>query len=56
MADVARLGIAVNSVLRDRDCDAGEVAATVAFLLSEGAGYLQGVTISLDGLKSPSMF
>jgi len=29
----------------------GEIAATVAFLLSEGAGYINGATIQLDGGK-----
>jgi NAD(P)-dependent dehydrogenase (short-subunit alcohol dehydrogenase family) len=28
-----------------------EIAATVAFLLSEGAGYINGATIQLDGRK-----
>jgi NAD(P)-dependent dehydrogenase (short-subunit alcohol dehydrogenase family) len=28
-----------------------EIAATVAFLLSEGAGYINGATIQLDGGK-----
>jgi len=56
VADVAQFGIAANAVLRDADADAGEVASTVAFLLSASAGYLQGVTISLDGAKSPAVF
>jgi NAD(P)-dependent dehydrogenase (short-subunit alcohol dehydrogenase family) len=28
-----------------------EVAATIAFLLSEGAGYINGATIQIDGGK-----
>ena len=28
-----------------------EIAATVAFLLSEGAGYIDGATIQIDGGK-----
>jgi NAD(P)-dependent dehydrogenase (short-subunit alcohol dehydrogenase family) len=56
VADVAQLGISVNAVLRDADATPEEVAATVAFLLSDSAGYLQGVTISLDGPRSPAMF
>ena len=28
-----------------------EIAATVAFLLSEGAGYINGATIQIDGGK-----
>jgi 3-oxoacyl-[acyl-carrier protein] reductase len=56
VADVARLGISVNAVLRDSDAPTDEVAATVGFLLSDPAAYLQGVTISLDGARSPVMF
>ena len=56
VADVAQFGIAANAVLRDSDADDSEVASTVAFLLSESAGYLQGVTISLDGAKSSAVF
>jgi NAD(P)-dependent dehydrogenase (short-subunit alcohol dehydrogenase family) len=29
----------------------GEIAATVAFLLSEGGGYINGATIQIDGGK-----
>jgi NAD(P)-dependent dehydrogenase (short-subunit alcohol dehydrogenase family) len=29
----------------------GEIAATVAFLLSEGGGYINGATIQVDGGK-----
>jgi NAD(P)-dependent dehydrogenase (short-subunit alcohol dehydrogenase family) len=56
VADVARSGIAVNAVLRGDGADRQEVAQTVAFLLSEPAGYLHGVTISLDGARSPAVF
>ncbi|MBU3992680.1 MAG: hypothetical protein KKA12_09075 [Alphaproteobacteria bacterium] len=56
VADVARFGIATNAVLRNPDASAEEVAATVSFLLSDPAGYLQGVAISLDGAASPAMF
>jgi hypothetical protein len=56
VADLARHGVAVNAVLRSAGSAPDEVAATVAFLLSGGAGYLQGVTISLDGAASPAMY
>ena len=46
----------VNAVLRDSATDPAAVAETVTFLLSDPAGYLQGVTIGLDGARSPSMF
>ena len=56
VADLARHGISVNAVLRGDADDIDEVAATIAFLLSENAGYMQGVTISLDGAESPAVF
>lgn len=56
VADVARLGISVNAVLRDTASSAEDVAGTVAFLLSDSAGYLQGITLSLDGAHSSAIF
>lgn len=56
VADVAQHGITANAVLRPADADVEDVAGVVAFLLSDGAGYLQGTTISLDGAGSPVMF
>lgn len=56
VADLARHGISVNAVLRGDADDIDEVAATIAFMLSENAGYMQGVTISLDGARSPAVF
>jgi 3-oxoacyl-[acyl-carrier protein] reductase len=56
VADVARFGVTTNAVLRDASSDPREVADTVAFLLSEPAAYLQGVTIGLDGAHSTSVF
>lgn len=56
VADIAPHRISANAVLRAADSDPDEVSATVAFLLSGSAGYLQGVTISLDGAVSPAMF
>ncbi|MGD9793054.1 MAG: hypothetical protein AB7V43_06210 [Acidimicrobiia bacterium] len=56
VADIAQFGIATNAVLRGADCASDEIAATVAFLLSNDAEYLQGVTISLDGAISPAVY
>jgi hypothetical protein len=56
VADIARFGIATNAVLRGADSSSDEIAATVAFLLSNDAEYLQGVTISLDGATSPAVY
>lgn len=56
VADIAQFGIATNAVLRGADSTSDEIAATVAFLLSDDAEYLQGVTISLDGAISPAVY
>ncbi|MCU1593323.1 MAG: short-chain dehydrogenase [Frankiales bacterium] len=56
VADVARYGITTNAVLRDDHSDPTEVAEAVAFLMSEPAGYLQGVTLALDGARRSSVF
>lgn len=56
VADVALYGISVNAIIRGNPDDQAAVAATVAFLLSEHAGYMQGVTIGLDGATSPAVF
>jgi NAD(P)-dependent dehydrogenase (short-subunit alcohol dehydrogenase family) len=56
VADLARHGISVNAVLRGDVDDVDEVAATIAFMLSKHAGYMQGVTIALDGARSPALF
>jgi NAD(P)-dependent dehydrogenase (short-subunit alcohol dehydrogenase family) len=56
VADVARYGVSVNAIVRADADDHVGVAATVAFLLSEHAGYMQGVTIALDGATSPAVF
>lgn len=42
-------GITANAVLHGGDATADHVAATVGFLCSEGAGYVTGVTIAVDG-------
>jgi NAD(P)-dependent dehydrogenase (short-subunit alcohol dehydrogenase family) len=56
VAEVARFGITTNAVLRDDRTDPTDVANAVAFLLSEPAGYLQGVTVALDGARTSSVF
>jgi len=56
VADVAPGGICVNAVLRGARSTAHQVADAAAFLVSDGAGYLHGVTISLDGATSPAVF
>ncbi len=56
VADVARSGVTVNAVLRDGDTSPDDVADLVAFLVSDRAGYLEGVAVSLDGAVSPAVF
>jgi NAD(P)-dependent dehydrogenase (short-subunit alcohol dehydrogenase family) len=56
VADIARSGITVNAVLRGGDTAPQDVADLVAFLVSDRAGYLEGVAISLDGATSPAVF
>jgi NAD(P)-dependent dehydrogenase (short-subunit alcohol dehydrogenase family) len=56
VADVAPTGVAVNALLRAPNSSPRDVADAAAFLLSEGAGYLHGITIALDGAQSPAMF
>ncbi|HEX5587049.1 MAG TPA: SDR family oxidoreductase [Acidimicrobiia bacterium] len=48
--------ITANTVLRGGDADADDVAAAVAFLCSDGAGYMSGVTITVDGGEGSGMF
>ncbi|MGX7680233.1 hypothetical protein ACSMXN_15175 [Jatrophihabitans sp. DSM 45814] len=47
--EVGRNNITANAVLRGGQATDQDVADTVAFLCSVGAGYLSGVTISVDG-------
>jgi NAD(P)-dependent dehydrogenase (short-subunit alcohol dehydrogenase family) len=42
----------LNAIPAGRPGAAGEVAATVAFLLSGAAGYINGATIAVDGAAS----
>jgi NADP-dependent 3-hydroxy acid dehydrogenase YdfG len=48
--------VTANAVLRGGDVTDEEVAAAVAFLCSEGAGYLSGVTITVDGGAGAAVF
>lgn len=48
--------VTANTVLRGGDATDEEVANTVAFLCSEGAGYLSGVTMTIDGGVGSAMF
>lgn len=48
--------ILANTVLRGAAVDDSDVAAAVAFLCSEGAGYLTGVTLTVDGGVGSAMF
>lgn len=48
--------VTANSVLRGATAADDDVAAAVVFLCSEGAGYLSGVTMTVDGGRSSAMF
>jgi NAD(P)-dependent dehydrogenase (short-subunit alcohol dehydrogenase family) len=54
--DEGPANILANTVLRGANEDDHDVAAAVAFLCSEGAGYLTGVTIAVDGGVGSAMF
>ena len=56
VADVAPHGVTANAVLAERDSAADDVAALVAFVASDRAGYLDGVAVGLDGAISPAVF
>jgi NAD(P)-dependent dehydrogenase (short-subunit alcohol dehydrogenase family) len=56
VADVAPHGVTANAVLVDRESPADDVAALVGFLVSDRAGYLNGVAVALDGATSPAVF
>ena len=56
VADLAPSGVAVNAVLRPQQGSSRDLADLVAFLLSDGAGYRQGITSGLDGATSPVVF
>jgi NAD(P)-dependent dehydrogenase (short-subunit alcohol dehydrogenase family) len=48
--------VTANTVLRGATAADDDVAAAAVFLCSEGAGYLSGVTITVDGGRSSAMF
>jgi NAD(P)-dependent dehydrogenase (short-subunit alcohol dehydrogenase family) len=48
--------VTANTVLRGGDATDEDVANTVAFLCSAGAGYLSGVTLTVDGGAGSAMF
>jgi NAD(P)-dependent dehydrogenase (short-subunit alcohol dehydrogenase family) len=49
-------GLTANAVLRGGDATEHDVANTVVFFCSEGAGYLNGVTVSVDGGAGSAVF
>lgn len=48
--------VTANTVLHGGDATDEDVAHTVAFLCSAGAGYLSGVTLTVDGGAGSAMF
>jgi 3-oxoacyl-[acyl-carrier protein] reductase len=55
-AELAPSNVTANTVLRGGAAGDLEVAYAVAFLCSQGAGYLSGVTITVDGGLGTAMF
>ncbi|MCW2526961.1 MAG: short-chain dehydrogenase [Pseudonocardiales bacterium] len=55
-SEVGGDNITANAVLRGGPATDDDVAATVAFLCSEGAAYLTGTTIIVDGGAGSAMF
>jgi 3-oxoacyl-[acyl-carrier protein] reductase len=54
--DEGPTNILANTVLRGSDVTDQDVADAVAFLCSQGAGYLTGVTITVDGGTGSAVF
>jgi NAD(P)-dependent dehydrogenase (short-subunit alcohol dehydrogenase family) len=55
-SEAASANVTANAVLYGGDVTDDDVAAAAAFLCSEGAGYLTGVTITVDGGAGSSVF
>jgi 3-oxoacyl-[acyl-carrier protein] reductase len=55
-AEAGPANVTANAVLRGGPATEDDVAAAVAFLCSEGAGYLTGVTITIDGGVGSAMY
>jgi NAD(P)-dependent dehydrogenase (short-subunit alcohol dehydrogenase family) len=55
-AELAASNVTANTVLRGGSAGDTEVADAVVFLCSQGAGYLSGATITVDGGLGAAMF
>jgi 3-oxoacyl-[acyl-carrier protein] reductase len=55
-AEAGPANVTANAVLRGGLATEDDMAAAVAFLCSEGAGYLTGVTITIDGGVGSAMY
>jgi 3-oxoacyl-[acyl-carrier protein] reductase len=55
-SEVGPSGITANAVLYGGEATDDDVAAAVAFLCSEGAGYITGVSLTVDGAAGASVF
>ena len=54
--EVGKSGITANAVLRGGPASDTDVADAVSFLCSEGAAYLSGITITVDGGAGSAVF
>jgi NAD(P)-dependent dehydrogenase (short-subunit alcohol dehydrogenase family) len=55
-AEAGPANVTANAVLAGGPATTDDIAATVAFLCSEGAGYLTGVTVTVDGGAGSAVF